>query len=407
MTDQTEQLVGSLFRTLSEEGHAEVQQALLNTYNSEATADREELTESLLSELLDALGEQTSTRTQVEVLTTAVERLLDRFAAVVEAAPVAILVVDTEGAIQVWSDGAERIFGWSDAEMLGRPYPEALTESPEATEEFHRRLEDGGRLHGVETQHAHRNGAILDVKVRGAPIQARDEEFDGGVFVVSNITEQKQREQRLAVLNRVLRHNIRNDVNVIQGHFDILTERYDMDADYVGTIEQRLSNIVELSRTARNIERLQEDEGNRSKIDLSRVLRDRVERLRTESPDARVSSEITESLSVVGHNLLPYAFDNILDNAIEHNDSATPRVDISAQADDPEGYAVVTVADDGPGLPGAEREVLTSETETSLTHSSGLGLWLTRWIVRSSDGSITVSESRLGGTRVSIRLRTG
>jgi PAS domain S-box-containing protein len=343
----------------------------------------------------------------VEVLTTAVEQLLDRFAAVVEAAPVAILVVGADGAIQVWSDGAERIFGWSDAEIRGRPYPEALAECPEAIEEFHRRLENGERLHGIETQHAHRNGAILDVKIRGAPIQAHDGGFDGGVYVVSDITEQKQREQRLAVLNRVLRHNIRNDVNVIQGHFDILTERDDLNGDHVRTIERRLSNIVELSRTARNIEQLREGEGDRSTINLSGTLRGRLERLRAESPGAHVSSEITESLSVVGHNLLPYAFDNILDNAIEHNDSTTPRVDISARADDADGYVVVAVADDGPGLPAAEREVLTSETETSLTHSSGLGLWLTRWIVRSSDGSIAVSESEFGGTCVSIRLRMG
>jgi signal transduction histidine kinase len=119
-----------------------------------------------------------------------------------------------------------------------------------------------------------------------------------------------------------------------------------------------------------------------------------------------VAGEVPDALSVVGHELLPCAFDNVLDNAIEHNDSGTPRVDVAARTDESEEYAVVTVADDGPGLPRAEREVLTSETETSLTHSSGLGLWLTRWIVRSSDGSITVAESELGGTRVSIRLRT-
>ncbi|WP_435116160.1 PAS domain S-box protein [Halolamina sp. C58] len=398
--------MGTLFRILSEEGHTEAQQALLSTYESRATDDRKDLTEELFSEFITVLHEQIDTRAEVDILTTSVERLLDRFAAVVETAPVGILVVDEGGGIQVWNDGAERIFGWSDTEVQSQPYPRVLSEQPEAVEEFLDRLRAGEKLHGVETRHTHKNGAVLDVRIWAAPIRTQAESFSGGVFVISDITEQKQREQRLAVLNRVLRHNIRNDVNVVRGHLELLAEERAEDDEHVEVMHDRLSNIVELSRTARNIEQLQgTDRSERATIELGGMLRERLERLRAESRDVDVSVGLPESLPVIGHELLPYAFDNVLDNAIEHNDSDTPEVAISSEVTPSGSHVTVHVEDNGPGLPPTEREVLTSETETQLTHSSGLGLWLTRWIVRSSEGSITVGDSDLGGTRVSVRLR--
>jgi signal transduction histidine kinase len=135
------------------------------------------------------------------------------------------------------------------------------------------------------------------------------------------------------------------------------------------------------------------------------MLRERLERLRAESRDVDLSVGLPGSLTVFAHELLPYAFDNVLDNAIEHNDSDTAEVAISSEVTSAGSHVTVHVEDNGPGLPPTEREVLTSAAETPLTHSSGLELWLTRWIVRSSEGSITVGDSDLGGTRVSVRLR--
>jgi len=90
---------------------------------------------------------------------------------------------------------------------------------------------------------------------------------------------------------------------------------------------------------------------------------------------------------------------------VEHNDADTPQVDVVVEPAVEGDRVVLRVADNGPGLPETEQAVLTTGTETPLTHSTGTGLWLTQWIVRESDGSISVSESRFGGTEVEIRLR--
>ncbi len=80
------------------------------------------------------LHEQTDEQNEVAVLVTAIERLLARFTAVFEAAPVTVLVVDETNEIQVWNDGAERIFGWSDTDVRGQTYTQLLR-SPETAGE--------------------------------------------------------------------------------------------------------------------------------------------------------------------------------------------------------------------------------------------------------------------------------
>jgi PAS domain S-box-containing protein len=408
MSQHAEQLVGTLFRVLAEAGHEDVQRRLLGAYRESASADRDELAEDLVSDIVAVLHRELDARAQVDVLTTSVEYMVERFLAVVEAVPVAVIVVGPDGDIQLWNDGAARTFGWSEAQIRGEPYRMLLAPGVDDIGDFPDQLRDGERLTGVETRHRRADGSILDVRLWAAPLNRRTGELDGATVAVSDITEQKQREQRLSVLNRVLRHNIRNDLTVARGHLDMLADGTNPDTDHLAVIEEHLTNVVELSDAARHIEQLRDADGDRTTQDLGPLLRERVDRLRLAYPNAEIDCNVPESSAVVAHDLLPYALDNVLENAVEHNPSATPRVvvTVSTETDGEPGYRTVRVEDDGPGLPDTERAVLTNGTETALTHSDGIGLWLTRWILRSSGGKLTVETSSLGGTSVSAHLQT-
>jgi PAS domain S-box-containing protein len=409
MSENVEQLVGIIFRTLAEEGYTEAQTDLLDTYQSKSNTDREELVEDLFTEVVNSLDHHLETEQEVQVLVTAIEQLLHRFSSVIEAAPVTILAVNTNGQIELWNDGAERIFGWSESEIKQRSYPDVLADSLDDTEAHFAQLQEGNQLTGLETRHRHKDGSILDVRIWASPFHKRDEGFAGATFVISDITEQKQREQRLAVLNRVLRHNIRNDVGIIQGHLDLLAETGDEGTEQIQVMEDRLSNIVELSDAARHIERLRdESKGELTTIDLKRVIGERVNQLQREFGDAEIRTTVPESASVLACKLFPYAIDNILDNAVRHNNKDNPfvKITVSMGSTSACGQTTVSVADNGPGLPEFEQEVLTSGEETQLNHSSGLGLWLTRWIVRNSNGTLAVEQSAWNGTRIVIRLPT-
>jgi signal transduction histidine kinase len=75
-------------------------------------------------------------------------------------------------------------------------------------------------------------------------------------------------------------------------------------------------------------------------------------------------------------------------------------VTVSSGRDD--DRIAVTVTDDGPGLPPQDAAVLEGESETPLDHGSGLGLWLTNWVVGTNGGTVSVVESGADGTTIRL-----
>ncbi|WP_336337198.1 PAS domain S-box protein [Haloarcula brevis] len=344
MDDGVELLVGELFQSLTEAGHTETRQALLEAYQDSAVREREALSRTLLSEFLTLLDARLDRDAEVEILADSVGSLVERFSAIVQSVPAAVVVIDADGSIQFWNDGAERLFGWTEGQVTGRAYADTLGESPAELDELLGSLVDGESLTGVEACHRHANGSSFDVQLWGAPLNG--DGTDGASLVVNDITEQKQREQRITVLNRLFRHNIRNDVTVVRGHLDLLAE--ECDSEHVEVIADRIEDIRGLSEAAHQIEQLQHGDGSeRTTFDLDALLRDRTGRLRAEQAAVDLRRNVRVEGRVVGHELLPYA----LDNAVEHNDAATPRVEVTAEPEAGTDRVTLTVADNGPGLP--------------------------------------------------------
>jgi signal transduction histidine kinase len=137
-------------------------------------------------------------------------------------------------------------------------------------------------------------------------------------------------------------------------------------------------------------------------VDLAHIARAQVIEHEEGYPEElAVSRDVPESAPVAGDVLLESVLDNLLENAVEHAEALPVHVDVELEQDG-EGY-VLRVADDGPGLPERERELLEAGRKTALERSSGMGLWLVNWIVREFDGEVRV-ESGDGGTTFEIWL---
>jgi signal transduction histidine kinase len=105
--------------------------------------------------------------------------------------------------------------------------------------------------------------------------------------------------------------------------------------------------------------------------------------------------------------LLTIAVQNLLENAVQHNDTEQPWVRISVETGGGDEYTRIHVADNGPGIPETEREVLRKGIETPLEHGSGLGLWLVHWTVTAAGGEVAFSGDESSGSVVTLVLPPG
>ena len=217
----------------------------------------------------------------------------------------------------------------------------------------------------------------------------------------TDITTLKQRELQLQVLQRLLRHNLRNDLNVVAGFAEILEAELDGER-HRGFAERIVTNtneLIELSETAKTIEAVAgRGTLDGMQVELGALLEPTVERYHADHPEATVTLAGSTSVTVAAGDHLATAVGELIENGIEHNTASKPAVTVTIEAE--ARTASITVSDNGVGVPADEWAIVTGDAEISqLEHGSGLGLWLVRWVVEGYGGTLT---RRIDGNGASV-----
>lgn len=168
-----------------------------------------------------ALVEGVAIKSQIGVR----ERIRDREAelremsewlnSIIEASPDAIFVIDLDGAIQLWNPAAERIFGWSEEEVLGEPLPIVPDEKMEEYRGLRERVHSGESFSGVELRRQRKDGTPIDVNLSTAPLHDEDGAVVGIMATLEDITEQKERKRELRAQELQLQQIRENVTDVV------------------------------------------------------------------------------------------------------------------------------------------------------------------------------------------------
>ena len=201
------------------------------------------------------------------------------------------------------------------------------------------------------------------------------------------------------VLNRVLRHNLRNNMTVIRGHTQAMADQL-ADDTHSDRLLKNVDELIALGEKARDLESAMDQTASREPTDIGSLAACVASTIEEATPEAEVTVDATDEITTALRPSFEQALTELIENAVKHGgESPTVVVSVERTATD----VIVHVSDDGPGLPKQEREVLEHGAETPLVHGSGLGLWLVNWIVTNHGGSVdsTVTEA---GTRMTVSV---
>ncbi|OYR51869.1 histidine kinase N-terminal 7TM domain-containing protein [Halorubrum sp. Ea8] len=255
----------------------------------------------------------------------------------------------------------------------------------------------------------------------------------GYTVVFSDVTERERRRQQLEVLNRVLRHNLRNDAGVVRGYGELLADRLEdpEQAQMADAIERRAGALAALGEKAGTVERLLAD-AETSAVAVDELVGNVVADAGDRDGDATVELDVERGAEAgadggesvrdwttrVRADALRAVVANTVENALNHHDGegveredGGPCVRVSlarergrGDGDGEPARFVLTVADDGPGIPEHEIEAVESGRETALEHGSGLGLWVVAWGAAAIGADVDYAEREPRGTTVAVSI---
>lgn len=211
--------------------------------------------------------------------------------------------------------------------------------------------------------------------------------------------------RQTSILHRILRHNLRNYCTVISGYVELVEgDVGPTNRGHLAVVEEQVNQLIEISDKSRSLSDivLEDDPGLR-RLDLRDTLAAIETAIVGEFPRASITTSAAAGAELETDPRLERALVEIVENAVVHGGGSNPSVEIAVRESD-DDTVEITVADDGPGMPSIERDVLERGVETQLVHSEGLGLWIARTIVTRAEGTITVADREPRGTVVTLRL---
>ena len=327
-------------------------------------------------------------------------RELEIFESALEDSLNAVAITNPAGDITRVNSALLETWGYSEKEVRGEPFESLLVENS-SMNGLKNALDTREDWRG-ELEAKKKDGRTFHV-LASASFISGDE---GLIFTFIDISERKYYEKREEFLNSLLRHDVGNKAQIVEGYL-LLMEEYDLPDELERYVDQskkaikHSKDIIEKVRTLRDI--TQSD----TTIDIH--LKHLLKKIIDENDQTLEDNGITvnydgREVVVKGGPLLEEMFSNLIENAIKH--SRCDKIKISIEDDGSDEEVKIKIEDDGKGIPDDIKEkIFERGFKTGETSGSGLGMYLVKEIVESYGGHIEVKDSELGGTRFDIRLQ--
>ncbi len=313
--------------------------------------------------------------------------------ALIEACPMGIFTLDGGGHVVEWSRSAEKIFGWSEGEVLGGPPPQVPGDE---VEELQRRVKRGYAADGHEVSRLRRDGSVVDLEAWSAPIRDVDGHFTGMVVLIADITDRKRLEREILEVSAREQSRIGQDLHDSLGQrlagiaflskavAQKLSAQAAPESEATAEIAQLVSQAITQARhLARGLYPVALEVGG-----LMAALEEmsaNMKRLFGVSCVVEAEDCLSPSDEATARHLY-YVVQEAVANAIKHGQAKSVVVQLERAGD----KCMLTVRDDGTGI-SAKRET-----------SKGMGLHIMRYRANMIHASFHIEPAPGGGTVVHL-----
>lgn len=349
----------------------------------------------------------------------------------VQTSPLAIIALDLEGNVRSWNASAERIFGWTEAEVIGRRNPIVPNDKWHEFQDYLRLICAGEIFSDVESTSVRRDGSSIEVSVSGAPLIDGRGEIRGVVGVIADITARKHLEeqflqaQKMEAIGRLaggVAHDFNNLLTAIIGYSQIAQSRLDSEDPICKDIEEiesaghraaTLTNQL-LAFSRKQLIQPQVLDLNLVVTDLTRMLQRLIgedielatrldPNLQLVKVDRGQIDQIVMNLAVNSRDAMPEGGKLTIETANVELDESYASEHLDAR---PGSHVLLAITDTGTGM---DKEMVSRIFEPFFTtkeqgKGTGLGLSTVYGIVKQSGGHISVHSAPGRGASFKVYL---
>lgn len=332
-------------------------------------------------------------------------------AAIVASSEDAILSKTLDGIIVSWNSGAQRMYGYTPEEVIGKPVSILMpSEHPDELPQIMEKIRRGEPVAHYETVRIRKDGTYFDISLTVSPVRDDSGQVIGASAVARDITERKELDRRKNEFISLASHELKTPITVIKGFSqyalkyasgqenDRLTVALKGIDENTNLITRIVTDLLDVSRIERALLPIYP-----ATVDLGLLVREVIKDIELTRPELNCTLDLPADPVMVeaDSQLIRQVVHNLVENAIKYS-RGDQRVELSVSVSD--GEAITSVRDFGMGIPKAEQERVferfyrASNAGFRSRNGLGLGLFIAHGIVERHGGRIWLESTEGKGT---------
>jgi PAS domain S-box-containing protein len=327
-------------------------------------------------------------------------------ASVIDALPDVLVVVDPDGTVSRWNERFTESLRYDDDAVEGRSYADFVADDDlDDLESAFRSVLDAGETATVEVDVLTADGERVPHEVVGSRLHDADDETIGVVAVARDVSDRRHREaalreqnERLEQFAGVVSHDLRNPLGVARGNLESIDrDAVDGDAlEAVADAHERMDDLIDdlLTLATEGVD----DDVDR--VPLEPLVREAWAAVDTGDAIVDAAGDLGRVAAEEGRVM--QLLENLFRNSVEHAGDH-PVVRVGRLPDRESGDGGFFVADDGPGIPEADREAVFEHGVTGAEDGTGVGLSVVTTVAEDHGWDWRLTDGRNGGARFEFR----